>query len=280
MERDMTVGLTDHRINAPWLAGAAPVAILLAVAGGAWLASARLAMPQMRLGVLTRAAMLAAGDSMGMSGASSMGMSGAASMGLSYFIAAWTVMMAAMMLPSLVPAVRAFDAWTRATGRSRGAAPLFIAGYLLVWSAIGGVAYSIVQALDGWLPAGSMTALRIGAVLLLFAGLYQLTPGKQACLRQCQSPRMRAQALGHLGALRAGLGQGAYCLGSSWPWMLALLLVGMMNLAWMGVVAAVIFVEKVVPRGDAAGKVLGGALAGWGFILLAAPHALPALGAG
>ena len=83
---------------------------------------------------------------------------------------------------------------------------------------------------------------------------------------------------GHLGALRAGLGQGVYCLGSSWPLMLVLLLVGMMNLAWMGVIAGVIFVEKVVPGGDVVSKVVGWGLAGWGIILLAAPHTLPALG--
>jgi predicted metal-binding membrane protein len=62
--------------------------------------------------------------------------------------------------------------------------------------------------------------------------------------------------------------------------MLVLLLVGMMNLAWMGVVALVIFVEKVVPGGDAASKVVGWGLAGCGIILLAAPHTLPALGGG
>jgi hypothetical protein len=48
----------------------------------------------------------------------------------------------------------------------------------------------------------------------------------------------------------------------------------------MGVIAGVIFVEKVVPGGDVVGKVVGWGLAGWGIILLVAPHALPALGGG
>jgi predicted metal-binding membrane protein len=60
--------------------------------------------------------------------------------------------------------------------------------------------------------------------------------------------------------------------------MLVLLLVGMMNLAWMGVIAGVILVEKVVPSGNVVSKVVGGGLAGWGIILLAAPHTLPVLG--
>jgi predicted metal-binding membrane protein len=62
--------------------------------------------------------------------------------------------------------------------------------------------------------------------------------------------------------------------------MLVLLLVGMMSLAWMGVVAAVIFVEKVLPGGDVASKIVGWGLMGCGIILLAAPHTLPALGGG
>jgi predicted metal-binding membrane protein len=232
----------------------------------------------MRLGVLTGAATMSTGNQMGMPGAMAMG--------LGVFIATWTVMMVAMMVPSLVPTVRAFDAWARTTGPSGGATVLFVAGYLLVWSTVGIVAYLIVQALDGWLPAGSMAALRAGAALLVVAGVYQLTAPKQACLRHCRSPhigvapQVSTSMRSHLSAVRAGLGQGVYCLGSSWPLMLVLLLVGLMNLAWMGVIAGGIFVEKVVPSGDVVGKVVGWGLAGGGLILLAAPHTLPTLGGG
>jgi len=271
-------GPTEHRPGAALPAGSALVAVLLGVVCGAWLVSGRLATPDMRLGVLTAAST--------MSVPSQMGMPGAMSMGLGVFIGTWTVMMVAMMVPSFVPAVRMFDAWTRAEGQPGGATVLLLAGYLLVWSAVGGVAYLAVQTLQGWLPAGGMTALRTGAVLLVVAGVYQLTPPKQACLRHCRSahwseaPPVSTRAQGHLSAVRAGLEQGAYCLGSSWPLMLVLLLVGMMNLAWMGVLAAVIFVEKVMPGGDVASKVVGWGLAGCGIILLAAPHTLPALGGG
>ena len=271
-------GPTKRRAGAALTASSALVAILLGVAGGAWLVSARLATPDMRLGALTGAAT--------MSASSQMGNPGAMSIGPGVFIATWAVMMVAMMVPSFIPAVRMFDTWARARGQSGGATALFLAGYLLVWSAVGGVAYLAVQAFQGWLPAGSMTALRIGAVLLIVAGVYQLTPPKQACLRHCRSAHMgvaspvSTRAQGYLSAARTGLWQGVYCLGSSWSLMLALLLVGMMNLAWMGVVAAVIFVEKVVPGGDTASKVVGWGLAGGGLILLAAPHTLPALGGG
>jgi len=183
------------------------VAILLGVAGSAWLISARLATPDMRLGVLTGAALMSARGQMGMPGSTSMSMS----MGLSAFIATWTVMMVAMMVPSTIPAVKTFDTWTRATRQPGSTAVLFITGYVLVWSTSGGVAYLVVQAIQGWLPAGSMSALRIGAVLLVVAGVYQLTPTKQACLRHCRSPhtvvapQVSTRVQGHLGAVRAGL---------------------------------------------------------------------------
>jgi predicted metal-binding membrane protein len=267
---------TRRRADAALPAGSALVVVLLGVAGGAWLVSAQLATPDMRQGVLTGAAT--------MSASSQMGMPGAMSMGLGVFIATWAVMMVAMMVPSFVPAIRRFDTWAHTEGQSGGATVLLLAGYLLVWSAVGSVAYLAVHAFQSWLPVGSMTALRTGAVLLVVAGVYQLTPLKQACLRHCRSAHrgmaspVSTRAQGSLRAVRAGLWQGVYCLGSSWPLMLLLLLVGMMNFVWMGVVTAVIFVEKVVPNGEVASKVVGWGLAGCGIILLAAPHTLPALG--
>jgi len=275
MEHETSDRLAGHRDGAPLPVSSALVAILLGVAGSAWLLSARLATPDMRQGVLTGASM--------MSTSSQMGRPAATSRGLSVFMASWTVMMVAMMVPSVVPAVRTFDTWARAMGQSGSAPVLFLTGYLLVWSTIGGVAYLVVHALQGGLPAGSLTALRGGAVLLIVAGVYKLTPLQQACLRQCRSPhtggapRVSTRVQGHLGAVRAGLWQGVSCLGSSWPLMVVLLLVGMMNLAWMGVVAGVIFVEQVVPSGDVVSKVLGWGLMGGGIILLAAPHTLPTL---
>ncbi len=277
MERQMSNGLGSQRHGAALPDGSGLVAALLGVACCAWLLSAWLATPAMRVGVLTGAAAMSAHSQMGMAGAASMS---AMSMSFGAFIAIWTVMMVAMMLPSLIPAVRAVGGRARATGSSGGAAALFIVGYLLVWSAIGAVAYLMMQALDNGLPVSSAEALRTGAVLLIVAGAYQLTPPKQACLRHCRTPdagvasRAITRTQGHLGAVRAGLGQGLYCLGSSWPLMLVLLLVGMMNLAWMGVIAGLIVVEKVAPGGPAVSKVVGLVLAGCGVVLLVAPHTL------
>ena len=161
------------------------------------------------------------------------------------FLWLWLAMSAAMMLPSVVPATYL----AAAAGRS---ATVFAVGYAAVWAATGVLAFGVVRGLDGtgrWLA--------IGAVLL--AALYQLTPLKDACLRRCRSP------LGSLlrrGSLVAGVEHGAVCLGCCWALMLALLALGIGSMFWMAALAAVILVEKVVPRGERSSKLIAAGLVG------------------
>ncbi|HEX9069355.1 MAG TPA: DUF2182 domain-containing protein [Ktedonobacterales bacterium] len=245
--------------------------ILLGISVSAWVATARLAAPDMRLGVLTSPAMMPASGQM----------TGMSTMPAGLFIASWTLMMTAMMLPSFLPAATTFHALTRAVTRARGATTLFTAGYLLVWSVTGMAAYLLSRVLQVMLPAGSLGALRGGGALLALVGLYQLTPLKSAFLRRCREPEscIAPPSLGRgaMSAVRNGITQGVYCVGSSWSLMLALLLLGMMNLAWMGVIAAIIFVEKVVPKGDLIAKGIGVGLFALGILLLVSPNPLPAL---
>jgi predicted metal-binding membrane protein len=150
-----------------------------------------------------------------------------------WFLGFWVTMTAAMMLPSVAPAALLF-------ARLRGRTPAFLLGYLAAWTAYGLAAYGLFRVFDG---AGGYVA---GWAVVL-AGLYQLTPLKDACLRGCRSP------LGHVmrgrGAFATGAHHGLYCVGCCWALMVALLALGVMSLFWMSVVAAVIFVEKVLPRG-------------------------------
>jgi predicted metal-binding membrane protein len=265
---------------APRLRSAPPVvessalaALLLTCSGTAWLVVAQLTTADMQVGLLTSplATVTSSADQMT---AIAMGMPQ-----LGTFVGMWAVMMAAMMLPSLWPAARAVDARRRAAKRTSTVPLLFIAGYLLVWSAVGPAAYFIMVLLQGLLPAGSAASLRGGAALLLVAGAYQLTSFKQACLRKCHSPdapiasEERVPRAGRLATLSRGLVQGVYCLGSSWPLMLVLLLVGMMNLVWMGAVALLILLEKALPSGQAISKAVGIVLIATGMILIAVPHA-------
>jgi predicted metal-binding membrane protein len=195
---------------------------------------------------------------------------------LSLFLVVWVVMMVAMMFPAVSPVVVTFDRWVRRTHRSRGATVVFMAGYLLVWTVSGLVVYSALVHLGPLLPSGE-NALRWGGGLLILAGGYQLTPLKQMCLRHCRSPlafvAQHAVQLrrGRLGAGRVGVVHGMYCLGCCWALMLILILLGMMNLAWMAAVAAVIFVEKVFPRGPLVARIVALLLIAVGVALLVLP---------
>jgi predicted metal-binding membrane protein len=162
--------------------------------------------------------------------------------GLGWFLGVWLAMTAAMMFPSVAPAALLF-------AQVRGRTPAFLAGYVAVWTAYGLAAYGLFRLLDGsgWLAWDRAGAYVAGGAILA-AGVYQLTPLKNACLRRCRSP------LGYVmrgrGALTTGAEHGLYCVGCCWALMAALFALGVMSLFWMGVLAAVIFVEKVLPRGE------------------------------
>ena len=118
----------------------------------------------------------------------------------------------------------------------------------------------------------------ITAGVLIGAGVYQFTPLKGACLRACRTPAdflMQHWRGGTGGALRLGFHHGAYCLGCCWALMLVLVVAGSMGLGWVVFVAAVVFAEKLLPRGAAFGRALGIALVIAGILLAARPDLVP-----
>jgi predicted metal-binding membrane protein len=258
--------------SAVWIWEVALVGALLGLSALAWLVTGQLSTPDMRHGLLT-----GAGSTMSMSS------TGAGSLPLvGLFLLTWVVMMVAMMFPAVSPVVVTFDRWVRRTRPSRWASVLFVGGYLVVWTVSGLVIYAVVVYVQPLLPSGE-GALRWGGGLLVLAGGYQLTPLKAVCLRHCRSPlafvAQHAMQLrgGGLGAARVGVIHGAYCLGCCWALMLVLALLGMMNLAWMAGVAAVIFLEKVLPRGPLVAQAVAVLLIAVGSALLVSPHSLPPL---
>jgi predicted metal-binding membrane protein len=177
---------------------------------------------------------------------------------LGFWLSAWAVMMAAMMFPSIAPMVIMFAAVQRGKRRRGEAAPagtttLFVGGYLAIWTAVGLIAYAVIQsgqALDfdalHWDEAGPYLA---GAVIAL-AAVYQLTPLKDVCLRHCRSPfafLMDHGRPGRIGALRTGISHGAYCVGCCWALMASLIALGVMSVGWMVFIAALIATEKLLP---------------------------------
>jgi predicted metal-binding membrane protein len=189
--------------------------------------------------------------------------------GLGWYLGIWVTMTAAMMLPSEAPATLLVARVTRGLPTL-----LFLAGYLAVWTAYGLAAYGLfrlVTSFDaGWLAWDEGGAYVAGGVILA-AGIYELTPLKQLCLRRCRGPHSEGPAF------RSGLANGLYCVGCSGGLMAVLFALGVMSLVWMVVVAAVIFVEKVLPQGLRLSRVVAIALLAFGIWVAFSPSTVPGL---
>lgn len=191
-------------------------------------------------------------------------------------LAMWWVMMIAMMLPSAAPVILLATALNRrshAAAQPFGAAGFFTAGYLAAW-----LLFSLAAAAAQWMLAGSgvlshsmdsaSTALSAG--LLIGAGLWQLTPVKQACLRHCRSPVQfltRHRRPGNAGAVAMGMVHGSYCLGCCWFLMALLFVGGVMNLYWIAGLALIVLAEKSLPRGYWFSRATGAALVAAGVVV-------------
>ncbi len=239
------------------------------------------------LAVLAWALVIAQAHSMtGPAMAGSMSAPAGLTMGMSavLFLAIWVAMMVAMMFPSAAPMVLMFNAIAagkRERGQSFVPTWVFVAGYLIVWSLAGVAAYVAALGLDALashvMPLMS-NAGRIGGALLVLAGLYQLSPLKNTCLAKCRTPTqflMTSWRGGYGGALRMGIEHGAYCLGCCWLLFVILFPLGMMNIAALALLTALIFAEKVLPVGRLVSIVAGIALIAYGALVVIAPTLLP-----
>jgi predicted metal-binding membrane protein len=196
--------------------------------------------------------------------------------GLGWYLGIWVTMTAAMMLPATAPMVVVFSRVSRERARRRSLPAartwVFVAGYLIAWALYGLLAYG----LDRWARSAAPHFLAwvqgerypAGAALVA-AGLYELTPLKEVCLRHCRGPIHFVHSGwrdGSAGALRMGSEHGLYCIGCCWGLMLALFALGVMSLTWMAAIAGVIFIQKVLPLGDRLAPVVSAslvALAAW-----------------
>ena len=197
---------------------------------------------------------------------------------LGWFLGVWVVMMAAMMFPSVAPTVALYAQMTKS--RSVLLPILFTGGYLLVWGAFGGVSFAIAEAVPGDPFAWDNSGRWIAGATLIVAAAYELTPLKDACLGKCRSPLgffMGSWRDGPRGALEMGTRHGAWCIGCCWALMASLFALGVMSLAWMAFVAAVIAFEKLIPWRRVAVYGTTVVLLTIGVLLLAAPGALPGL---
>jgi predicted metal-binding membrane protein len=205
---------------------------------------------------------------------------------LGFFIGAWVVMMAAMMLPSAWPTVLVFRR-LQAARCARGHEPvrlgpaLFLLGYLSAWCAAGLVGFVVVRtgrALDidalSWERGGRLLA---GGVVIA-AAAYQLTPLKDRCLRHCRGPfsfLLEHWRPGEVGAVRMGARHGLWCIGCCWGLMAALFAVGLMSVPWMALITLFIAAEKLLPWRRAAMTAVTISLLALGVAVAVVPDRVP-----
>lgn len=256
--------MTDHgdrvlRIEQPFAASASaawPPILLVAVAGVCWVVTVE-RMQGMDMGP---------GTDLG---------------GLGWFAVVWATMMAAMMLPSLSPMAIAYSRGAdRAPAGLVGGTVLFATGYLLVWLLVGLFAYGLIEGARsiqlgflGWDEGGRYVA---GGVIL-GAALYELTPAKATCLRRCRDSRLLRRRPAAMGALWMGVEQGGFCVGCSFGLMAALFALGVMSIAWMLLIAALIAIEKLLPWDVLPSGVTAAVLALLGVAVMLFPDQVPGL---
>jgi predicted metal-binding membrane protein len=200
---------------------------------------------------------------------------------LGWFLGVWLVMMAAMMFPSVSPTVVLYAQMARR--KWRAAPVVFAAGYLATWTAAGFVAYAVFdvgRTLLGEPLAWDNGGRWLAGGTLIIAAVYELTPFKGVCLAKCRSPfgfLISVWRDGLWGAFNMGARHGAWCVGCCWALMASLFALGVMSLAWMAFVAALIALEKTVPWRRTVTYATAGLLLALGIALLAAPESIPGL---
>jgi predicted metal-binding membrane protein len=236
-------------------------AVLLGVTAAAWLAMLRVPMGEQDM----------AGMDMAMGPTLADGLT---------FIAAWAIMMAAMMLPSAMPMIGLYAAMQRdapSAATRLAAVGAFTAVYVMVWAVTGVPIYFASVALMA--VTASTLAYAIAGVLIA-AGLFQLSPLKHVCLRHCRSPL--GFLLGHWrtgwrGGVKMGFEHALYCLGCCWALMVVLVVAGAMGLPWVLLIACVVAAEKILPRGEWVARMTGVGLALLGVAVAIEPGLAAAL---
>ena len=186
-------------------------------------------------------------------------MSGTMGLSLPAFVVAWTVMMAAMMLPSVAPVASLYA--RSVSGRRAWRLSLFTAGYLVVWALAGVGAFTLGSIIAGLAEGDARLGTAAGVAAYLGCGVYQLTPLKKRCLAHCRAPLSLflnySSYQGPLRDLRVGAHHGAYCLGCCWGLMVVLLALGAMSVIPMLILAAVVITEKLWSKGETFSRLVG-----------------------
>ena len=200
---------------------------------------------------------------------------------LGWFAVTWLVMMAAMMLPSLVPTLAAYE--DAVGGRDPSRSALFAAGYLLAWVIAGLVAYGLFELGKSVFATGlawHRGGRWVSAAVIFVAAVYEFVPIKRMCLARCRGDLgalHRASNSPWREAVERGARSGGWCIGCSWALMAALFALGVMSLTWMAAIAVLVAAEKLSPRPTAARLATAVVLTALAVGIIVAPDAVPGL---
>jgi predicted metal-binding membrane protein len=188
--------------------------------------------------------------------------------------AMWTVMMAAMMLPSALPMIEMHARISRGqSAEIAGHTWLFVAGYLAAWTCFAAAIVLVQYPLERMEIIDGMMRMKTfaGGLLLIAAGIYQISPLKQACLTKCRTPLgffMTEWRAGSRGALLMGFNHGVFCVGCCWMLMALMFVGGAMNLAWAAALTVFVLLEKAAPWGKALSRASGAIMVASGLALV------------
>ncbi len=163
----------------------------------------------------------------------------------------WAIMMAAMMLPTMVPTLRAYEDLMVSANGTRAGWLGVVLGYFAVWMVfallIALVQVTLMRA--GVLNImGAATSTAVAGLLLIVVGAFQFTRLKEMCHGVCHAPAvyfLRHWRRGFGGGLRMGLGLGVFCVGCCWGFMVLGFVGGVMSLLWMGLATLFMVLEKL-----------------------------------
>jgi predicted metal-binding membrane protein len=154
----------------------------------------------------------------------------------------WTLMLVAMMSPVVIPALYYIRVRSLTCRRARSTA-LFLAGYVAIWTVVGGMLLAIDVVIILLAPQSYLPA----AAVLLIALVWQFSPFKQRCLNRCCAYPVLAAfgAAADFDAVRFGVIHGTWCAGSCWALMLAPMLLQRGHVLGMAIAALLIFSERL-----------------------------------
>jgi len=205
-------------------------------------------------------------------------------LGAPLFLAVWIAMMVATMFPAVTPMILIFariGATRRTSGRVFVPTWLFVGGYLLVWTALGAVAFTAAlgaEALARHFDVLARNAALVGGALIVVAGAFQFSRLKDRCLSACRSPLafvVQHWRDGRLGAVRMGVRHGWHCAGCCWALMMLMFPLGVMNIVALAGVTALVYAEKVLPHARGVRQVAGATLIAYGLLVIVDPSLLP-----